>query len=247
MKFLNTTEDGVPKGPTGSKVIRVIVADSQGIFSVGIGRILAFEDDIRLIGRPSSLEELFITIGEQQPIDVALVEGELLSGTPGSIAELQRTSPGIKLIVQATAVNKEQTLELYRSGIRGVISRSISPDLLVRCVRRINAGETWIDNQGLEWVISAYRASDPALRTPRSKPQLSLRETVIITCITQGMHNKEIAFQLGTTDQVVKNYLRKIYEKLGVTDRLELAILSVQKKIAMADGVPTSLAAYKKA
>ena len=71
------------------------------------------------------------------------------------------------MIVQAVGNDEKQTVELYRRGVRGIISRSISPDLLVRCVRRIAAGETWIDNQSVNWVIEAYRAQAAALVSPR--------------------------------------------------------------------------------
>jgi DNA-binding NarL/FixJ family response regulator len=118
----------------------------------------------------------------------------------------------------------------------------ISPDLLVRCVRRIAAGETWIDNQSVNWVIEAYRAQAAALVSPRSQPRLSPKEMAIITCITQGKRNKEIAFQLGTTEQVIKNYLRKIYDKLGVSDRLELALYCLHNKIIQADSEEEILA-----
>jgi len=110
------------------------------------------------------------------------------------------------------SADEGQTLELYRCGIRGIISRSISPDLLVRCVRCIAGGETWIDNQALNWVVGAYRAQGAALANPRTRRRLSPKEMTIITCITEGKRNKEIAFQLGTTEQVIKNCLRKIYD-----------------------------------
>ncbi len=71
--------------------------------------------------------------------------------------------------------------------------------------------------------------------SPRTQPRLSPKETAIITCITQGKRNKEIAFQLGTTEQVIKNYLRKIYDKLGVSDRLELALYCLHNKIIKSD------------
>jgi len=137
--------------------------------------------------------------------------------------------------VQAVAADENHTVELYRRGVRGIISRSISPDLLVRCVRRIAAGETWIDNQSVNWVIEAYRSQAASLVSPRNQPRLSPKEMSIITCITQGKRNKEIAFQLGTTEQVIKNYLRKIYDKLGVSDRLELALYCLHNKIIQAD------------
>jgi DNA-binding NarL/FixJ family response regulator len=105
----------------------------------------------------------------------------------------------------------------------------------VRCVRRIAAGETWIDNQSVNWVIEAYRAQAVALVSPKGQPRLSPKEMSIITCVTEGKRNKEIAFQLGTTEQVIKNYLRKIYGKLGVSDRLELALYCLHNKIIQSD------------
>jgi DNA-binding NarL/FixJ family response regulator len=166
---------------------------------------------------------------------VVLMDGSLLVGTANAIPELLGIAPDVKLIVQAVAADENQTVELYRRGVRGIVSRSISPDLLVRCVRRIAAGETWIDNQSVSWVIEAYRAQAAALVNPRTQPKLSPKEMSIITCITQGKRNKEIAFQLGTTEQVIKNYLRKIYDKLGVSDRLELALYCLHNKIINTD------------
>jgi DNA-binding NarL/FixJ family response regulator len=103
--------------------------------------------------------------------------------------------------------------------------------LLVKCVRKIAAGETWIDNQSINWVIEAYRSQATALTSPRTQPRLSPKELAIITCITQGKRNKEIAYQLGTTEQVIKNYLRKVYDKLGVSDRLELALYCLHHQL----------------
>ncbi|MGB7134248.1 MAG: response regulator transcription factor, partial [Acidobacteriaceae bacterium] len=133
----------------------------------------------------------------------------------------------------------------YRKGVRGVISRSISPDLLVRCIRKIADGETWIDNQSVTWVIEAYRSQAGNMTNPRNQPRLNQKEMLIIAGITQGKRNKEIAYQLGTTEQVVKNYLRKIYDKLGVSDRLELALYclhhQLHKNAAEADARPVEV------
>ena len=214
--------------------IRIILADSQAIYRVGIRKIFALEDDLRVVAQADSLESLRAAI-ERYPTDVVLMEGALLAGAPNAIPELLANSPEIKLIVQAPITDESYTVELYRRGVRGIISRSISPDLLVRCVRRISAGETWIDNQSVNWVIEAYRAQAAALVNPRTQPRLSPKEMAIITCITQGKRNKEIAYQLGTTEQVIKNYLRKIYDKLGVSDRLELALYCLHNKIIHSD------------
>ena len=115
--------------------------------------------------------------------------------------------------------------------MRGVVPRSISPDLLIKCVRKIAEGETWIDNQSISWVIEAYRAQASSLTDPKVQPKLSKKELAIISCITRGMRNKEIAYQIGTTEQVIKNYLRKVYDKLGVSDRLELALYCLHHEL----------------
>jgi len=221
-------------GPIKPGTIRIILADSQAIYRVGIRKIFALEDDLRVVAQADSLENLRAAI-ERYPTDVVLMEGSLLAGTANAIPELLRIAPDVKLIVQAVATDESQTVELYRRGVRGIISRAISPDLLVRCVRKIAAGETWIDNQSVNWVIEAYRAQANALVSPRNQPRLTPKEMAIITCITQGKRNKEVAFQLGTTEQVIKNYLRKIYDKLGVSDRLELALYCLHNKIIQSD------------
>jgi len=222
-------------------VIRIILADSQAIYRVGIRKIFALEDDLRVVAQADSLENLRAAV-ERYPSDVVLLEGALLAGTANAIPDILRVAPDVKMIVQAVAADESHTVELYRRGVRGIISRSISPDLLVRCVRRIAAGETWIDNQSVNWVIEAYRAQAAALVSPKSQPRLSPKEMAIITCITQGKRNKEIAFQLGTTEQVIKNYLRKIYDKLGVSDRLELALYCLHNKIIHSDADDEALA-----
>jgi two-component system nitrate/nitrite response regulator NarL len=235
MDFLDDSADGETLDASVKPgTIRVILADSQAIYRVGIRKVFALEDDLRVVAQADSIENLRAAV-ERFPSDVVLLEGSLLTGTTNVIPDLMRAAPEVKLIVQAVAADENQTVELYRRGVRGIVSRSISPDLLVRCVRRIAAGETWIDNQSVSWVIEAYRAQAAALVNPRSQPKLSPKEMAIITCITQGKRNKEIAFQLGTTEQVIKNYLRKVYDKLGVSDRLELALYCLHNKIIKTD------------
>jgi DNA-binding NarL/FixJ family response regulator len=235
MDYLDDSPDGeILDSPVKPGTIRIILADSQAIYRVGIRKVFALEDDIRVVAQADSLENLRLAVA-RYPTDIVLLEGSLLAGTANAIPELLRLAPDLKLIVQAVQADENHTVELYRRGVRGIISRLISPDLLVRCVRRIAAGETWIDNQSVNWVIEAYRAQAAALVSPRNQPRLSPKEMAIITCITQGKRNKEIAFQLGTTEQVIKNYLRKIYDKLGVSDRLELALYCLHNKIIQTD------------
>jgi DNA-binding NarL/FixJ family response regulator len=140
--------------------------------------------------------------------------------------------PGAKLVVVTQRAGEQETVDYLRRGVRGILARAVSPELLVRCVRKVAAGETWLDKQGVNWVIDAYRTQ--ALQGNASQQhllRLSQKELMIINGVTQGMKNKEIAREVGTTEQVVKNYLRKIYDKLHVVDRLDLALYSMRHRL----------------
>lgn len=214
--------------------VRVILADSQAIYRVGIRKVFAIEDDIRVVAQAETLENLHAAL-QKFPADVVIIEGQLIAEAPNAIQQFTQRAPQAKLIVQVTNAEADHTVELYRQGVRGVVPRSISPDVLVKCVRKIASGETWIDNRSISWVIEAYRAQAATLMNPRTQPRLTQKELAIIGCITRGMRNKEIALQVGTTEQVIKNYLRKIYDKLGVSDRLELALYCLHHQILKSD------------
>ncbi len=222
--------DSEPNEELEQATIRIILADSQAIYRVGMRKVFAVEDNIRVVAQAETLANLHIAL-QRFPADIVVLEGELLAGTVDAIPELVRRAPDAKIIVQVVDKDESNTVELYRRGVRGVVPRSISPDLLIKCIRKIAVGETWIDNRSINWVIDAYRSQASAMTEPRTQPKLSPKELLMITCITRGMRNKEIAYQVGTTEQVVKNYLRKVYDKLGVSDRLELALYCMHHQL----------------
>jgi two-component system, NarL family, nitrate/nitrite response regulator NarL len=211
-------------------LVRVLIADSQAIYRVGMAKIFSAEPDLRIAAQIDKLDDLRAAAANVAA-DVLILEGNLLAGTTDALPEIVSLLPEVKIIVQTSNTDEAHTVEMYRRGVRGIIPRSISPELLVRCIRKIASGETWIDNQSVNWVIEAYRAQAVALTDPKLQPRLSPKELSIIALITQGKRNKEIAFTLGTTEQVIKNYLRKIYEKLGVSDRLELALYCLHHQL----------------
>ncbi len=219
-----------PKSPAGNPV-KVILADSQAIYRVGIRKIFALEDDIRVVAQAETLGQLLAAAAKFEA-DVVLFESAMGPNPASAISEVSRRAPNAKIIV-ITADNggEEDTVEYLRRGVRGVINRSVSPDLLVKCVRKVAEGETWLDNQGVNWVIEAYRTQASQLTSARPKSRLTDKELMIVACVTQGMKNKEIAVEVGTTEQVVKNYLRKVYDKLGVSDRLELALYCIHHRL----------------
>jgi DNA-binding NarL/FixJ family response regulator len=215
--------------------IRVIIADSQAIFRVGIRKVFAVEDDLRVVAQAESLGQTLAAVSKF-PADVLLIQSSISTNPLEAASEILKRQPELKIIVIAPEVDADQTVEYLRRGVRGIVTHSIAPDLLVKCVRKVAEGETWLDNRGVNWVIEAYRSQASLLTSPRPKNRLNDKELLIISCVSQGMRNKEIAQEVGTTEQVIKNYLRKIYDKLGVTDRLELALYCVHHRLMEKSG-----------
>jgi DNA-binding NarL/FixJ family response regulator len=211
--------------------VRVIVADSEAIFRVGMGKIFALEKDLEVVAQTENLQQTLNAVSTT-PADIILFEAGLSPNPAESVTEImRRAQPGTKIIIIAHFTGEEETVDYLRRGVRGILTRSISPDLLVRCVRKVATGETWLDNQGVNWVIEAYRNQAEHGVTQKHQLRLSEKEMLIIGGVTQGLKNKDIALEVGTTEQVVKNYLRKIYDKLGVSDRLELALYSMHRRL----------------
>jgi len=221
----------VHSGKDHAREIRIILADSQAIYRVGMRKVFALEGEMRVVSQAESLKALYEAL-RNTSADVVVIESGLISSVGVDLPELARLAPEIKVIVQVVEIDEAATVELYRRGVRGVIPRSIAPDLLLKCVRKIAAGETWIDNRSVSWVIEAYRThgGEPATDV-KARPRLSPKDLTIISGISRGMRNREIADQVGTTEQVIKNSLRKIYDKLGVSDRLELALYCIQHNL----------------
>ena len=210
--------------------IRVIVADSEPIFRVGVRRICAVEDDIRIVAQVESAANALTAVGRYEA-DLILFESGLSDSPREAVSNLLAVAPSLKIVLVMNEATEEETVEFLRRGVRGIVTRSIGPDLLIRCIHKVHEGETWLDSRGINWVIEAYRAQASQLTSPRSRMKLSPKELEIIAGVTQGLRNKDIAQEVGTTEQVVKNYLRKIYDKLGVSDRLELALYCMHHRL----------------
>jgi DNA-binding NarL/FixJ family response regulator len=220
---------GLPHDSDGH-FIRVIVADTQAIFRAGLRKIFALEDDIRVVGQSETLAQTF-SAAKKFTADILIFEAALAPNPTETVSELLRQTPSLRLVVVTQEPNQELTLDLLRRGVYGIVSRDVEPELLVDCLHKVSEGHSWLDARGIQWVLEAYRTQAVRPVSSRPKVQLTPKESLIVSCVTQGMKNKEIALRVGTTEQVVKNYLRKVYDKLGVADRLELALFCLHNRI----------------
>ena len=214
-----------------STPIRIILADSEAIFRVGMAKIFAAESDLEVVAQTESLPQTLNAVATIAA-DIILFETGLSPTPAEAVSEIaRRAPPNAKMVLVTQRAGEEETVDYLRRGVQGILTRAISPDLLVRCVRKVAAGETWLDKQSVNWVIQAYRTQALQGTAPRQQLRLSEKEMLIIGGVTQGLKNKDIAREIGTTEQVVKNYLRKIYDKLQVVDRLELALYSMNHRL----------------
>src|SRR6202023_1315962 len=199
-----------------------------------LGKIFALEDDIRVVGQAETLAQTQSAVTKFSA-DILIFEAALAPNPVEAVTELLRQSPQLKIVVVTPASDEQLTLDLFRRGAHGILSREVEPEILVECLRKVASGEPWLENQAIHWVMEAYRGHNLWPSAARPKVRLTPKETLIVSCVTQGMKNKEIAIRVGTTEQVVKNYLRKVYDKLGVADRLELALYCLSHHVV--DGV----------
>ncbi len=223
--------------PSAANPIKILIADSQAIYRVGIRKIVALEDDLRVVAQAENLGQALAAASRFEP-DLVLMESAISPNPPGAVAEILKRAPNAKVVIIGGESEEDDTVEYLRRGVRGIIKRSVAPELLIKCVRKVAEGETWLDNQGVNWVIEAYRNQSVHSSAGKPKGRLTDKELLIVACVTQGMKNKEIATEVGTTEQVVKNYLRKVYDKLGVSDRLELALYCIHHRLLQGVKVP---------
>ncbi len=219
------TKSAVNKNP-----IRVILADSQAIFRVGLRKIFALEPDLRVVAEAETLGQTLAALAKA-PADVVLFEGAMTGNSAEAAAEVIKRQPTVRVVILIEEAADSEVVEFMRRGACGIVQRAVPPELLIKCVRRVHEGETWLDNRGVNSLIDAYRAGAHGGAGARPRSQLTDKELLIVSYVTQGMKNRDIAHEIGTTEQVVKNYLRKVYDKLGVSDRLELALYCIHHRL----------------
>jgi DNA-binding NarL/FixJ family response regulator len=198
---------------------RIILADNQAIFRAGAARVLALEDDMRIAAQCEDGERLLAAIDTLRG-SVLLVSTSLRLDLKDLINRVR--SAGSRIIL--VAENAEEVTEEVSGLFDGVVCRSVTGTVLVDCVRRVSQGQRFVQRSN---VTTMQTADNVGMRV---RDRLTPKEMQIVALIVQGCKNKDIAGQLGTKEQVIKNYLRSIYDKTGVSDRLELALFTIHHR-----------------
>lgn len=200
---------------------KLILADSQAIFRAGTAKVLAMDEGFRIIAQCPDLDRMYHAI--------TTFPGSIIIFAASMRPELTRLqmlldTMGSRGIV--IAENSEVASVYLQQGFRGVVFRNVTGNALVECVRHVAAGETW---QPPQTMIPDSPEED--MVGTRVRDRLTPKEMRIVALIAQGCKNREIATRLKTTEQVIKNYLRSIYDKTGVSDRLELALFTIHHRV----------------
>ena len=200
--------------------MKIILADSQAIFRAGTAKVLATDLDVQITAQCADLERLLHSIATY-PGSVVLFAASLRP----DMASLRSHLEAHKCHGVVIAENSDMAQNYMKEGFRGVVFRNVTGQALVECVRRVSAGGTWVPPQ----LIVPETAEEDVVGT-RVRDRLTPKEMRIVALIVQGCKNRDIAMRLKTTEQVIKNYLRSIYDKTGVSDRLELALFTIHHR-----------------
>lgn len=210
--------------------IRLVLVDDHVIFRQSLSEILKTQPDLQLVGDAGSLSEAEALLADRKP-DVLLLDLRL----PGEygldlLRRMQAVSPETRTLVLTGSDEPPDVVEAMRLGARGFVQKHNPTALILKSIRKVYEGEIWLDSAMTETVLHAFQTDAP--RSPAaSAPQISPRERQIVQLVVEGCKNKEIARRLFISEKTVKNHLSSIFEKLGVSDRVELALQVVQKKV----------------
>jgi DNA-binding NarL/FixJ family response regulator len=217
--------------------IRLLIVDGHPIVLEGLRHVLSQHSGIQIVGEAVDGIEAIEKAVQLDP-DVLLMDLKLprIDGL-SVLRNLQTRAPRCKIILFASSESKDDFVEAMKLGSCGILLKEASPSLIEKSIVRVHGGEIWLDSNTTAAVIrhfaapGEFPASHSNGKTVRERAQLSQREREIIVLIAQGYKNKEIAEKMFITEQTVKNHLHNVFDKLGVSDRLELALYAIHNSL----------------
>ena len=211
-------------------LIKVLVADDHAIFREGLRKLLQVADDITIVGEASNGVECAKMVTKLKP-DILLLDLRMPDKDGLSVlAEVDLNSLPTRIIVLTAAEDERDVIRAMRLGARGAVLKQSASDVLVKSIRKVHGGEIWLDNRITAEVIDAFKKSSESGQR-RETPLLSDREKEVVQLVVQGFHNREIGEKLFICEQTVKNHLHNIFDKLGISDRLELALYAINHRL----------------
>jgi DNA-binding NarL/FixJ family response regulator len=241
----NGGSEGADKSTEKKKaMVRILIADDHPIVRDGLKKLLLLEDDFEVVGEAGDGREVLDKVQELDP-DVLLLDLRMpnLDGL-SALQALQQSNKRTRVIVLTASEDKNEFVQAMKLGCSGIVLKQTAPDLIVKSIRKVNAGEIWLDSHTTAAVMRQFQTGTDQGGSVtggkgRERSPLSAREREIVALVAQGYKNKEMAEKMFISEQTVKNHLHNIFDKLGVSDRLELALYAIHKGLHLA-GEPSA-------
>jgi len=212
-----------------SQSIRILVADDHPIFRDGLRKLLEAESDFKVVGEAADGGEA-IAMAQRLKPDVLLLD-LAMPRVPGleAVRELRNSVEAIRIILLTAAIDRDQIVDALHHGVRGVVLKEAATTLLLKSIRCVMAGQYWVGRESVSDLVRIIRdlTTIPEQGTRKRPYNLTPRERDIIAAIVDGYTNKDIAEKFSIAEQTVKHHLGNIFDKLGVSNRLELALYAV--------------------
>ena len=212
--------------PQHSERIRVLAADSTRMSSQLLAQALAQDIQFHVTGIEPKPASILDAVADEKP-HVVLMSSVLEESTTGFdlIRQVCAARPGTRVVMLMDTSKRSAVVEAFRSGAHGVFSRTESPKALAKCICSVHQGQVWANSSELRFLLEALCESEPLnVVDARGEAMLSKREQDVVRCVAEGLSNREIASRLRLTEHTVKNYLFRIFDKLGVSSRVEVVL-----------------------
>jgi two-component system, NarL family, nitrate/nitrite response regulator NarL len=215
-----------------SRKTRILIADDHTIFRDGLRRLLESEPEFQVAGEAGDGAEA-LQLSQQLKPDILLLD-LAMPRMPGleTLRELSTQGSPVKTILLTAAIEKRQIVEVLQMGARGVIMKDAATVLLMKGIRTVMNGQFWVGREAVADMVTYLR--DKAAQQPPSPAKaygLTKRELEILSTIVSGLSNKEIAQKFSLSEDTVKHHLTNIFDKVGVSSRLELALFALNHRL----------------
>lgn len=213
----------------GSQPIRILIADDHPIFRDGLRKLLESEQDFRVVGEAADGAEALKLAQQLQP-DILLLDWAMprVAGLE-ALRRLAHSTTPVRTILLTAAIERDQVLTAMQLGARGVVMKESATELLLKSIQAVMAGEYWVGRDSIGDLVQAVRTLEAGFHVAEERVRYGLtpRERDIVFAIVEGCTNKNIAERFSISQETVKRHLSNIFDKVGVSNRLELALFAI--------------------
>ena len=214
-----------------TRPVTIVIADDHTIFREGLRRLLEGEPAFRVVGEAEDGSEAIQQVRQLKP-DILLLD--IVMPRVSGLQVLDELSAGrmpVRTIVLTAAIERSKAVETLQRGARGVLLKEASTAHLFKCIRCVAEGQYWVGREEVGDLVEYMRREVSAAQDERERLGLTGRELEIVSAIVAGLSNRDMASQFAISEQTVKHHLTRIYDKLGVSNRLELALYAIQRRL----------------